>query len=272
MLQDVRYGWRQLRREKGFTLVVVLSLALGIGANTAIFTLTNAVMIKRLPVMDPDQLVLLNWTAAKGLSVIQTGRSGRDSAGAYLPYTQSPVAVGSMHVEVRTAGEPLALLPSIRQAVQSLEPTLPLTDVTTQALQIERTLSQEHLLAKLSSVFGFLALLLACIGLYGTLAYAVSTRHNEIGVRIALGATRGTIVGMFLRQAQVLVGAGAVVGIIGGLLSTKLVGAMLYGLSPTDPATIASAAVLLVAITGLAAYLPAYRASRVDPVTVLRRE
>jgi ABC-type antimicrobial peptide transport system permease subunit len=139
-------------------------------------------------------------------------------------------------------------------------------------MQIERQLSEEHLLAELSSMFGLLVLMLACIGLYGTLTYAVSTRHNEIGVRQALGATRGSIARMFLRQALGLVGAGGVAGIVGGLISTRLIGAMLYGLSPTDPTTIASAAALLAAIAALAALVPAYRASRVDPMTVLRRE
>jgi ABC-type antimicrobial peptide transport system permease subunit len=126
--------------------------------------------------------------------------------------------------------------------------------------------------ARVASFFGLLALLLACVGLYGVLSYMVARRTNEIGIRIALGAMRGDVIWLVLREALTLVGAGAVIGLLASLAATRTVSTLLFGLKPNDPLTIAAATLLLLAIAVLSAYLPARRASRVDPMAALREE
>src|SRR5262249_46491118 len=134
------------------------------------------------------------------------------------------------------------------------------------------SLSQQRLVARLASFFSLLALLLACIGLYGVLSYAVLRRANEIGIRMALGARRGDVLWLVAREALALVGAGVLIGLLAAFAATKTVSTLLFGLKPNDPLTIAAALLLLLAVAALSAYLPARRASRVDPMAALREE
>jgi ABC-type antimicrobial peptide transport system permease subunit len=138
--------------------------------------------------------------------------------------------------------------------------------------QVNRTLTDERLIAKLLSFFGALALLLACVGLYGLMSYAVVRRTREIGIRMALGAQRAAMLRMVLRETMLLVGIGIALGVPVALAATRLVEKYLFGLKPTDPATIMMAALLMLAVALLAGYLPARRASRTDPTVALRYE
>jgi ABC-type antimicrobial peptide transport system permease subunit len=145
-------------------------------------------------------------------------------------------------------------------------------DVRTQNQQADRSLSQERLFATLSSFFSVLALVLACIGLYGVMSHAVTRRTNEIGIRMALGARAGHVTSLVMRETLTLVLAGTAIGLGAALAGFRLIGSMLFGLTPTDPLTITFAVLLMIAAAALAGYLPARRAARVDPMIALRYE
>ncbi|HEV2492178.1 MAG TPA: ABC transporter permease [Terriglobia bacterium] len=189
----------------------------------------------------------------------------------YLPYLQRSEEPG-MFFEVRTAGNPMAMVTSVRRAVQSLDKNLPLLDVKTQTEQIDQTLFQERLFAKLSGFFGLLALVLACVGLYGIMSYGVARRTSEMGIRMALGAERVDILGMVMRETLAMVFVGIALGVAGALAATRLVSSMLYGLKASDPLTIVMSAVVMIMVAALAGYLPARRATKVDPMVALRYE
>ncbi len=189
---------------------------------------------------------------------------------AYTPYLQD--IPGQVNFAVRTGGDVEALIPSIREAVRHVDRNLPLFDVKTQIQQSDESMAQERLFATLSSFFGVLALLLACIGLYGVMSNAVARRTNEIGIRMALGATAPCVTRLVMRETMLLVVIGVVIGLGAALASTRLIENMLFGLAPRDPATISFAALLLIAVAALAGYIPARRAARVDPMIALRYE
>jgi predicted permease len=174
--------------------------------------------------------------------------------------------------EVRTAADPQALLPAIRKVVAQLNPDLPLFHVTTESEQIDRLLFQERLVARLSAFFGLLALVLACIGLYGLLSYEVARRTREIGIRMALGAQMGDVLRLVVKQGFVLAVAGAAVGIGVALGVTRYLASMLYDVRANDPVTIIAVAVLLALVALAACFIPARRATRVDPIIALRYE
>jgi predicted permease len=190
----------------------------------------------------------------------------------YLPYTQAEGGVDAMHFEVRSAGDPLALTSAVRAAIREIDPNLALAEVKTQSQMMAEALTQERLFAKLCTFFGVLALALAAIGLYGLMAYSVTRRTHEIGIRMALGAHRRQILYMVLQQSVVLVAAGTVVGLLAAMATTRLIASELYGLKPTDPLTLALAALFMLAVGAFAAYLPALRATKVDPTVALRYE
>ena len=188
------------------------------------------------------------------------------------PKMYVPLSALAAAFEVRTAGDPQALVPVIRHTVAQLDPNLPLRDVTTESQQIDRLLFQERLVARLSSFFGLLALTLACIGLYGLLAYEVARRTREIGIRTALGAQRGDVLRLVVKQGLSLALAGAVVGIGASMGVTRYLKAMLYDVRAYDPVTIVVIASLLILVTLAACFLPARRATNVDPMVALRYE
>jgi predicted permease len=173
---------------------------------------------------------------------------------------------------VKTQLSPADILPAIRNTVQSIDKNLPLRDIRTQTEQFEASISQERLFATLTAGFGILALILACIGIYGIMAYNVARRTSEIGVRMALGARTRQVLWMVLRESSLLAVFGIVIGLAAAFGLTRFIRAMLYGLQPTDPATLVPAALLLLAIAIAAGYGPARRASRVDPMQALRHE
>jgi predicted permease len=393
--QDLRYGVQMLAKNPGFTAIAVLTLALGVGANTALFSVVDAVLLKKLPVKDPDSLVLFSSIATREFSPgSHTGSTSRDpitglmlssssntstfyfpgaKAGAdgrllpsgnvyihyvrenfleamqiplltgrsltthdnahaarvaivnqtfakrflpdenvigkrfglegdktsdveivglardakytsqrdetpptiYLSWLQELRVVGSVTFEVRTTGNPDSFIAGIRQAVRDVDGNLPLKEVKTQIEQADETLAMERLFAKLLSLFGLLAQQLASIGLYGVLAWAVSRRTHEIGIRMALGADRRKVLKMILRQGMTLTLIGVALGLAGAYVLTKYLESlttMLYGVQPRDPLTYGLTAALLTLIALIACLVPARRATNVDPMIALRYE
>ena len=175
-------------------------------------------------------------------------------------------------IHIRTASDPTPLTPQVREMINQINDKIPVFGVTTLNDQLHENLNQERLIAQLVSFFGALALILACIGLYGVMAQGVARRTSEIGIRMALGARGGNIAWMILRETLYLVLAGLILGIPAALLGAHLISTQLFGLSPTDPLTLVGAAVVLSVVAMLAGYLPARRASRVNPLNALRYE
>ena len=195
----------------------------------------------------------------------------RPRPAAYYPYSQR---IGPYYydLEVRYSGDPAAIIAEVRHAVGEVDRNLPISYQNTLAQQVDQSITSQTLIARLSTFFGLLAVFLACIGLYGLMSYAVTRRTNEIGIRMALGAQRNQILGMILRETFQLVLAGLIIGIPIAVAGSKLISSQLFGLKPTDPMTISAAALLLMAVAAFAGYLPARRASRVDPMAALRCE
>jgi predicted permease len=177
---------------------------------------------------------------------------------------------GPVTFAIKTAGDPLALVDSVRAAVGAIEPNVPLADVRTQQAQIARSLQRERLFARLATALGGVTLALCAIGLYGLLTSSVSKRVPEIGVRMALGAERWDVRWMVLRQSLMLVAAGVFLGVPAALVGTQVLESLLFGLGERDPWVLGAATLVLVVVSTLAAYIPARRASRVDPVIALR--
>ena len=190
---------------------------------------------------------------------------------AYVPYLASR-GVGGMTVYVRTTADPKTMMNLIREKVRDLDANMPIFDMRTTDEQIENSLSAERMIASLSTVFGLLATILAAVGLYGLMAYNVVQRTREIGIRMALGAAQGDVVWMVMRDVLILVGIGIAVGVPAALALTSVVRSQLYGLTGHDPMTLVLATVGLAVIAFAAGYIPAVRASRLDPMRALRYE
>jgi predicted permease len=351
LIQDVRYAFRALRKSPGFTAVAVVTLALGIGANTAIFSVVDAVVLRTLPVRDPSQLFYANprhpqaaevscnvitsdffrtmgipllhgqdFTNAEearsskvavvsesfarrffagqnaigqtfhfqnreGLftvvGVVKDVRSaglrgnepGRSNLAAYLPLADAPQKLlGQANLEILVTGDSTSLTAAVRQRVQSVDKDLTFRTVETQASMIDESLGTERALAALTTGFGVIALLLAGIGLFGLTAYSVAQRTREIGIRMALGAQRMSILDLIVREAMLLTLAGLGIGLGLALVAGRLIAAQLFGVAPSDGLTISSALALMVAVTGAASLAPARRATKVDPMVALRYE
>jgi len=193
----------------------------------------------------------------------------------YRSWLQAPAITNAMTFEVRTTGDPRAYVPALRQALHEVEPNLPMDNIKTQIEQADETLSMERLFAKLMSLFAVLAQQLASIGLYGVMAYSVSRRTHEIGIRMALGANRGAMLKMILKQGMALTLIGAGLGLVGAYVLTKYLETltnMLFGIEPRDPLTFGATAGLLMAVSLIACFIPARRATKVDPMVALRYE
>jgi predicted permease len=201
-------------------------------------------------------------------------RSVRDPAAptAYLPYQQMPLGLQQMTFAIRTVIPPQGIAGAVRRAVAEIDPTLAVAELRTQEEQIQDSLGTERLFAALVSSFGALAALLAAIGLYGVLAYAVARRASELGIRIALGASRGNVQRLVLRESLLAVALGMLVGVPAALALTRLLKSMLYGVKATDTMSFVVALVLMIVMTAIAAWAPARRAARVDPMVALRYE
>jgi predicted permease len=195
----------------------------------------------------------------------------QSAATAYFPMPQDPRPARWAQIGVRTRLAPAAITPPILRSLHEMDPNIGVSFTIMDSL-VARTLVRERLMATLSSFFGTIAAALAVIGLYGLIAYTVTRRTNEIGVRVALGASRGNIASMVLREAGGLVAVGVTVGLILALLTGRFAESLLFGLHPRDPLSMAAAALVLGTISLLASYLPARAASRIEPTTALRVE
>ncbi len=184
----------------------------------------------------------------------------------------SQTSPDGMTYALRTVGDPLRYVKSVYEIVRKADSRIPITNVVTQAAEIDRTISQEVTFAKLCTGFAILALLIACVGLYGTMSYSVARQVGEIGIRMALGAQRGAVVWMVLRRVLLLAAVGLAISVPVALSGSRLVKSFLFETQPNDPGTLALAGVVLLSAAILAGYAPARRASRIDPVAALRQE
>jgi predicted permease len=200
-----------------------------------------------------------------------TGVRETDIPMAYFPFAQVG-NIGVMHIELRTVGDPSAFWPLVRKTVGAYAPDLALLQPMTQRAQFDESISQERLIARLSIFFGGLAILLVATGLYGTLAYSISRRTSELGVRMAIGATPGELLRMVLREGLAISAAGIIVGVPFVLLAARAMASLLYGLAPNDPLTIGAAALGITLVSVAASLIPALRAASVDPLVALRYE
>ena len=189
---------------------------------------------------------------------------------AYYSLEQSPHFARAL--EVRAQGDPKVLEQSIRGAIRASAPTMPVMEVRLLTEQVSSNLLRERLVARLASAFAGLALGLACLGVYGVLSYAISRRTSELGIRLALGAEVGSVRWMVLREALAVILIGLGLGIPVAVAATRLIKGLLYGLSAGDPASMGMGALALLCIGFMAAFVPAWRASRVDPNVALRYE
>jgi predicted permease len=190
----------------------------------------------------------------------------------YVPFCQPVESLTSLIFEVRTTVSPESVMTSLAQAVKEVEPSMPILSLQTLDQLMDRSFLVEGIIARLAAAFGVLALLLASFGLYGVMSYAIVRRTSEIGIRMALGAQAGSVLRMILSESFMLVLVGIGIGIPAGLAATRLIASRLYGLKANDPLSLALVVVLLVAVSGIAGYLPARRAARVDPMIALRHE
>jgi predicted permease len=190
----------------------------------------------------------------------------------YMPYDQGYPQPDQMVYALRTSGDPLRYVNSVREIVRQADARVPVSEIRTQAADIDRTINQEITFAKLCSGFAVLALVIACIGLYGTVSYNVARRTGEIGIRMALGAQRGGVVRMVLREVLLLAAVGLAIGMSTALATSKFVESFLYGMKPNDPLALTVAVMTLLGAALLAGYVPARKASRIDPMTAVRHE
>ena len=213
------------------------------------------------------------WIEVVGVCADTRYMSLRDEPPAqfFVPLLQA-TDVGTMTYELRTSGQPAQLSSAIRRVVQSVDPDLPVIDFRTQREQINATMQFERAFASLTAGFGVLALALACVGIYGIMAYSVAQRTNEIGIRLALGAQPGQVRSMILRESTWLTIFGIAAGVGGAIACTRLIRSMLYGIKPDDPVTLAAGTILLLAVAFGATWVPARRAAAVQPMEALRHE
>jgi len=196
----------------------------------------------------------------------------RESAPPMIYHSIAQDVIDAESLDVRTVANPSQLISQVRQAIRNVDPNLPIGGIVTLAEQVSSNLAQQRLIARLTTIFGALALGLACLGLYGVMSYTVARRTSELGIRLALGSTRSRVLWVVLRESLIVIGAGILVGACLSFAGTRLVSSMLYGLSPHDPLTLAAAAVLLLLVSVGSSLLPVWRAAHVDPTEALRAE
>jgi putative ABC transport system permease protein len=218
------------------------------------------------------------WLTVVGVvkDVKQGGLDKKTGTELYFLTDQSPDTVGgapdTMYLMLRTEGDPLRLVDSVREEIRRLDPALPLADVRPMTDVIFASVAQPRFVAFMVLVFAVVALALAAIGTYGVLAYTVEQRTQEIGVRMALGAQARQVLQMILAQGAWLVGLGLVLGVAGSLALRKVLASVLFGVTPTDPVILGTVVLVLSAVAFAACYLPARRATRVNPLVALRNE
>jgi putative ABC transport system permease protein len=332
---DCKYAWRQLKKSPAFAAAAILTLALGIGANTAVFSLVNTLLLKPLPYpspfanysfISPSYFSSIGAPLLRGrdftdadtlhsmpVTIINTSMAtkyfhGEDPIGKqvgvglttvpvrtivgivadikhvslreelepemFVPYTQNEIRIWpsmqAMQFAVRTKADSAAITNELRQAVAAVDPELPVAKFATLTNLVETSVTADRFSMLLTGAFGALALLLATIGMYGVISYTVMQRMPEIGVRMALGAQRGQIFLLILKQGSRLAGIGIAAGLAATLATTHLMTRFLYEVQPTDPITIGVVSILLSVTALLACYIPARKATKVNPTIALR--
>jgi ABC-type antimicrobial peptide transport system permease subunit len=191
----------------------------------------------------------------------------------YVPFEQNlDMPMDEMTFFLRTTGNPLGYASAVREIVHHADPRIPVAGLSTQTAQIQREMVPETLFARLCTAFAMLSLAIACVGLYGTTSYAVARRTGEIGICMALGAQRGTVIWMVLRDVLILAILGLGISLPAALGASKLVESLLFGVKPGDPRTMAAAVAILLSAALAAGHLPARKASRIDPMSAVRHE
>jgi len=205
-------------------------------------------------------------------NVHQLGQVSETSPEFYLSYLQDPVDWPYRTLTVRTAGDPLKLVNLVKQAVWSVNRDQPVSNIRTMEQVLAESVAQPRIFTLLLGVFAALALALASVGIYGVVSYSVSQRTHEVGVRLALGAEQFDVLRLVIGQGMLLTGIGLGIGLAGAMALTRFLSSFLYGVRPTDPITFAAVALVLAVVALLAAYIPARRAMKVDPMVALRYE
>ena len=266
-----------VRKSPTFTILAALSLALGIGANTAIYSFLDAIFLRSLPVEQPEQLAVIQYhtkefpKVAHGFSGSNFRDANRGMVSGNIPYPAYE-ALRDANQVFSSVADPLALVPSVRELVRQADSRIPITNITTQERVIEQTVGQERTFATLCTGFALLAMAIACVGLYRTMAYNVARRSGEIGIRMALGAQRNRVLWMVEREVLWLAAAGLAVGIPIAYGAARVVETFLFGVKARDLTTLIAAPLLLLVAALLAGWAPARRASRVDAMTALRED
>lgn len=266
LLQDIRYAFRTLARRPGFTFIAILTLALGIGANTAIFSVVDSVLLAPLPFRHVERLTVV-WASNPELAA-KVGLPDKLPVSPATFYDWKAARSFSKMAMVRGdrlsftgAGEP-ELLGAVGVSGEFFK-VLGVPALVGRALLPEDD-------DKGKATFAGLALVLAAVGIYGITAYSVAQRTREMGLRMALGAQPGTVLGMVLKEAGVLAGVGLAAGL--ALAATRVMASLLFGVPATDPTTFAAVALALAVVSLAAAYVPGRRATRVDPMVALRAD
>jgi putative ABC transport system permease protein len=251
--------------------------------STPVAVITESAVRKYFPGEDPiGQRITLGWRRPDGMpkaggevvgivADVKSSGLARDVVPEiYVPFAQLPV--GSMDIVLRTSVPPLSLGPAVESVVSELDPELPVARLRTLEDVVARSISQPRFYMLLLGLFASTAVLLAALGIFGVMSYAVAQRSREIGIRMALGAQPASVMRMVMRNAGLLIVAGIATGLAGAVALSRFLGGLLFNLSPTDPTTLGAVALTLVAVALLASYLPARQATRVDPLLALRSE
>jgi predicted permease len=239
------------------------------------FLVSEAAARRFWPGQDPiGQVVRANYGPATVVGIVGDVRHHglADDPPPVVYFHQSTAPRILTTIVVRAASDPLGLTAPIREIIRELDPNQPIRSITTLGDVLSESIARDRFFTLLFGLFGALALVLAAVGVFGVLAYSVSQRTREIGVRMALGAQVSDVLGMVLREGLLLVSAGVVIGTLASLALTRVLASQLHGVTPTDPVTFAVAPAVLVAVALLACYVPARRATRVEAVTALRAE
>ena len=226
---------------------------------------------KRFHMGGPPDSPLFTIVGVVG-DVRQTSLAIADAEAVYVRSTQWHWADGTQSFVIRTRGDAAALAPSIKRAIWSVDKDQPIVRVETMEDLVKASAAERHFVLVLFEAFGFVALLLAATGIYGVLSGSVTERIREIGVRLALGAPRANILAMVIRQGMLVTALGIVIGVVGAIAASRLLVSLLFGISPLDPLTYIGVVILLMLVAGIACWVPAWRAARLDPMVALRYE
>lgn len=289
--QDIRYVLRILSRQRGFALILVATLGLGIAINTAVYSVVDAVLFRPLPFAEPDRLVEVwhqdpvgkrirftkdgKWKTVVGVvGDVNIGRPGEgfSTMAIYYPWSQETNRAYQRTLIVRTKSNPSELIPAVRSAIWSADKDQPIYRIDTVSNRLSDALAEPRFYLFLFACFAGLTLLLVVMGIYGVMSNSVSERTREIGIRLALGADHADLVRLVMKRGLALTLTGVAIGIVTSLALSRLTAAILFGAPATDATTLATVGAALTIISLAACWIPAKRATRVDPLVALRCE